>query len=84
VFSIAFALPPLCGSSGPDPGFKNSHHPITRQRNLPVLFSSSFFMKRVTILAMFNTMASTVIGPVDIFYQNGVIWYKTEGMLSPD
>lgn len=31
-------------------------------------------MKRTTILAMFNTMASTVIGPMDIFYQAGVVW----------
>ena len=31
-------------------------------------------MKNVTILAMFNTMASTVTGPMDIFYQAGVLW----------
>jgi len=31
-------------------------------------------MKRVTILAMFNTMASTVTGPMDVFYQAGVMW----------
>ena len=31
-------------------------------------------MKNVTILAMFNTMASTVNGPMDIFYQAGVLW----------
>ena len=31
-------------------------------------------MKRILILAMFNTMASTVIGPMDIFYQTGVVW----------
>ncbi len=31
-------------------------------------------MKRVTILAMFNTMASTVIAPMDVFYQAGVMW----------
>ena len=36
-------------------------------------------MKRVTILAMFNTMASTVIGPMDIFYQAGVIWNYFQG-----
>ena len=36
-------------------------------------------MKRVTILAMFNTMASTVIGPMDIFYQTGVIWNYFQG-----
>jgi transcriptional regulator GlxA family with amidase domain len=36
-------------------------------------------MKRVTILAMFNTMASTVVGPMDIFYQAGVIWNYFQG-----
>ncbi|HKI47781.1 MAG TPA: DJ-1/PfpI family protein, partial [Desulfobacteria bacterium] len=36
-------------------------------------------MKRVTILAMFNTMASTVIGPLDIFFQAGVIWNYFQG-----
>lgn len=36
-------------------------------------------MKRTTILAMFNTMASTVIGPMDIFYQAGVMWNYFKG-----
>jgi len=36
-------------------------------------------MKKVTILAMFNTMASTVIGPMDIFFQAGVIWNYFQG-----
>jgi transcriptional regulator GlxA family with amidase domain len=36
-------------------------------------------MKRVTILAMFNTMASTVIGPMDVFYQAGVMWNYFQG-----
>jgi transcriptional regulator GlxA family with amidase domain len=36
-------------------------------------------MKRVTILAMVNTMASTVIGPMDIFYQAGVVWNYFQG-----
>jgi transcriptional regulator GlxA family with amidase domain len=36
-------------------------------------------MKRVTILAMVNTMASTVIGPMDIFYQAGVVWNYFRG-----
>jgi transcriptional regulator GlxA family with amidase domain len=31
-------------------------------------------MKKVTILAMQNTMASTIIGPMDVFYQAGVMW----------
>jgi transcriptional regulator GlxA family with amidase domain len=36
-------------------------------------------MKKVTILAMFNTMASTVVGPLDIFFQAGVIWNYFQG-----
>ncbi len=41
-------------------------------------------MKRVTILAMYNTMASTVIGPMDVFYQAGVLWNYFNGQkLSP-
>jgi transcriptional regulator GlxA family with amidase domain len=36
-------------------------------------------MKRITILAMYNTMASTVIGPMDVFYQAGVIWNYIHG-----
>jgi len=36
-------------------------------------------MKRINILAMFNTMASTVIGPMDIFYQAGVVWNYFQG-----
>ena len=36
-------------------------------------------MKKVTILALFNTMASTVIGPMDIFFQAGVIWNYFQG-----
>ena len=30
-------------------------------------------MKRVTILAMHNTMASTVTGPMDVFYLAGIM-----------
>ena len=41
-------------------------------------------MKKVTILAMYNTMASTVIGPMDVFYQAGVMWNYFNGQnLSP-
>lgn len=41
-------------------------------------------MKHITILALYNTMASTVIGPMDVFYQAGVIWnYFNEQKLSP-
>jgi transcriptional regulator GlxA family with amidase domain len=36
-------------------------------------------MKKVTVLAMYNTMASTVIGPMDIFYQAGVMWNYFSG-----
>jgi transcriptional regulator GlxA family with amidase domain len=36
-------------------------------------------MKKVTVLAMHNTMASTVIGPVDVFYQAGVMWNYFNG-----
>ncbi len=31
-------------------------------------------MKKVTILGLYNTMASTVFGPMDIFFQAGVLW----------
>lgn len=41
-------------------------------------------MKKVTILAMYNTMASTVVGPMDVFYQAGVMWNYFNGQkLSP-
>jgi len=36
-------------------------------------------MKTVTILAMFNTMASTVMGPLDVFFQAGVMWNYFQG-----
>ena len=36
-------------------------------------------MKQITILAMYNTMASTVMGPLDIFYQAGVMWNYFKG-----
>lgn len=36
-------------------------------------------MKKVTVLAMYNTMASTVIGPMDVFYQAGVMWNYFSG-----
>jgi transcriptional regulator GlxA family with amidase domain len=36
-------------------------------------------MKRVTILAMYNTMASTVTGPMDVFYQAGIMWNYFRG-----
>ncbi|MBI4776658.1 MAG: GlxA family transcriptional regulator [Deltaproteobacteria bacterium] len=36
-------------------------------------------MKKVTILAMHNAMASTITGPMDIFYQAGVMWNHFNG-----
>ena len=36
-------------------------------------------MKRVAILAMHYTMASTVTGPLDVFYQAGVMWNYFKG-----
>jgi len=36
-------------------------------------------MKKITILAMYRTMASTVIGPMDVFYQAGVMWNYFHG-----
>lgn len=36
-------------------------------------------MKKVTILAMVNTMATTIIGPMDVFYQAGVMWNYFNG-----
>jgi len=41
-------------------------------------------MKNVTILAMFNTMASSVIAPMDVFYQAGMLWnYFNRQKLTP-
>ena len=31
-------------------------------------------MKKITVLTMYNTMASCVTGPLDVFYQAGVLW----------
>ena len=36
-------------------------------------------MKKVTILAMKNTMASAIVGPMDVFYQAGVLWNYFKG-----
>ncbi len=36
-------------------------------------------MKKVTVLAMHDTMASTIIGPMDVFYQAGVLWNHFNG-----
>ena len=33
-------------------------------------------MKKVTILGLYNSMASTVFGPMDIFNQAGRIWNR--------
>ena len=41
-------------------------------------------MKKVVILAMRNTMASAITGPMDVFYQAGVMWnYFKEKALTP-
>jgi len=36
-------------------------------------------MKKVTILAMRSTWASTVIGPMDVFFQAGIMWNFFKG-----
>ena len=36
-------------------------------------------MKKITILAMRNTMASTITGPMDVFFQAGVMWNYFNG-----
>ena len=36
-------------------------------------------MKKIAVLAMYNTMASTVINPLDVFYQAGVLWNYSKG-----
>jgi len=36
-------------------------------------------MKRITILAIRNTIATTVFGPMDIFYQAGRLWNHIHG-----
>ena len=36
-------------------------------------------MKKVIIMAMYNTMASCVTGPLDVFYQAGVLWNYFHG-----
>ena len=36
-------------------------------------------MKKVAILAMHNAMASTITGPMDVFYQAGVMWNYFQG-----
>ncbi len=41
-------------------------------------------MKKVTILAPYNTMASTIFGPMDVFNQAGRLWNRvTESPRSP-
>lgn len=36
-------------------------------------------MKKIVIMAMRNTMASAITGPMDVFYQAGVMWNHFEG-----
>jgi transcriptional regulator GlxA family with amidase domain len=37
-------------------------------------------MKQITILAVHNTIATTVMGPMDIFFQAGQLWNHINGM----
>ena len=36
-------------------------------------------MKKIIVLAMYQTMASTIVGPMDVFYQAGVMWNHFKG-----
>ncbi len=38
-------------------------------------------MKNITILALHNTIATTVFGPMDIFFQAGLLWNHINGIL---
>jgi len=37
-------------------------------------------MKRITLLAIPNTIASTVLGPMDVFFQAGQLWNHIQGL----
>jgi len=37
-------------------------------------------MKKVTIIAIHNTIATTVFGPMDVFYQTGQLWNHINGL----
>jgi transcriptional regulator GlxA family with amidase domain len=37
-------------------------------------------MKKVTILAIHNTILSTVVGPMDVFFQTGQLWNHINGL----
>lgn len=37
-------------------------------------------MKRITILAVHNTIATTVLGPMDVFFQAGLLWNHIHGL----
>jgi transcriptional regulator GlxA family with amidase domain len=37
-------------------------------------------MKKITILAIHNTIATTVMGPMDIFFQAGQLWNHIQGI----
>lgn len=37
-------------------------------------------MKKVTLLAIHNTIASSVVGPMDIFFQTGLLWNHIHGI----
>jgi transcriptional regulator GlxA family with amidase domain len=37
-------------------------------------------MKKVTVIAIHNTIATTVFGPMDVFYQTGQLWNYINGL----
>ena len=37
-------------------------------------------MKKITILALHNTIATTVLGPMDVFFQAGQLWNHIQGL----
>ena len=37
-------------------------------------------MKKITIIAIRNTIATTVFGPMDVFYQTGLLWNQIQGL----
>jgi transcriptional regulator GlxA family with amidase domain len=42
--------------------------------------SGESFMKKITILAVRNTFASTIMGPMDVFFQAGRVWNHIHGL----
>ena len=54
-------------------GINDNEHPDI------VIFERAL-MKKITILALHNTLATTVLGPMDIFSQAGVLWNHIHGL----